>query len=72
MLSSVVTASRREQHQDPATEAKWNSAILNGIIYICSFPTAKCENVCSEKGLVLKFDLLSFYVFFLLSLITSS
>ncbi len=41
-----VTASQHAQHQDPETEAaKWNSAIINLIIYTCAFPSAACQNV---------------------------
>lgn len=37
-------------NQDPEIEAaKWNSAIINFIIYTWSFPTATCPNVFSDK-----------------------
>ncbi len=39
-----VTVSRQAQHQDPETEAaKWNSVIINFIIYTCAFPTETCQ-----------------------------
>ena len=46
-----VTVSQRAQYQDPETEAtKWNSAVINFIIYTCAFPAVTCQNVFLEKG----------------------
>lgn len=37
-----VTASKLSQYQDPETQAaKWNSAIINCIVYTC--PTVTCQ-----------------------------
>ncbi len=41
-----VTESQHEQYQDTNTEvSKWNSAIINCIIYTCAFPAVTCQNV---------------------------
>ncbi len=38
-------------YQDPETEAaEWNSAVINFIIYTCTFPTVTCQNVFRETG----------------------
>lgn len=37
-------------NQDPEKKAaKWNSAVINFIIYTWSFPTVTCPNVFSDK-----------------------
>ncbi len=48
-----VSISQHAQHKDPDTEAaKWNSAIINFIIYICAFYTVIFQNVFRENGLL--------------------
>lgn len=37
------------QRHDTIEAAKWNSAVINFIIYTWSFPTATCPNVFSDK-----------------------
>ncbi len=40
LFYSSVPVSQQELYQDPETEAaKWNSAIIDFIIYACAFPT---------------------------------
>lgn len=42
----------QHKNQDPGTEgAKWNSAVINFIIYACAFPPAPCQNVRSQRAL---------------------
>ena len=44
-----VTVSCHAQYQDPENEAaKWNSAVINYIIYICAFSTVTCQNAFVE------------------------
>ncbi len=45
-----VTVSQHAQYQDPETEAaKWNSAIIDFIIYTCAFLILTCQNVSRGK-----------------------
>ncbi len=53
LFKCPVTVNQHERYQDPETEAtKWNSAIINFIIYISASSTVTCHNVFSEKGLL--------------------
>ncbi len=41
-----TTVSQNEQYQDLGTKAaKWDSAIINFIIYTRAFPTVTCQNI---------------------------
>ena len=47
-----MIVSQHVQYKDPETEvAKWNTAIINFIIYTCVFPYLLCHNIFQEKGL---------------------
>lgn len=48
-----MTVSQHERYQDPEIgAAKWNSAIVNCVIYTFAFPTVTCQNVfCEEQSL---------------------
>lgn len=42
--------SQHATRQDPETEAaRWDSAIVHFIIYICDFPTVTCQDAFTEK-----------------------
>lgn len=52
MSRSSVPARQHAQHQEPEMEAtKWNSVIINSIIYTFAFPTVTCQNVFTKNDL---------------------